>query len=74
VPEMRTPAGRERLTASPVPIVFDAHSRDATASKRRWRHGARGPVPVEIRNGLPPFRPYVYRGLGYDQLTGDDDD
>jgi len=22
-----------------------------------------------LRNGLPEFRPYVYRGTGYDQLT-----
>ena len=25
----------------------------------------------ETRNGLPPFRPYTYRGLGYDLYTGE---
>lgn len=25
----------------------------------------------EIRNGLPDFVPYIYRGTGYDQLTGE---
>ena len=30
------------------------------------RHGRAEPDRREIRNGLPEFVPYVYRGLGYD--------
>ena len=70
MPEMRTIKGRERLRA-PAAIVFDPDTRAKSAAQRRRRHGSSGPVPVEIRNGLP-FRPYIYRGLGYDQY-GDDD-
>jgi hypothetical protein len=35
---------------------------------------SRNPVYVwqETRNGLP-FKPYTYRGLGFDQLTGERD-
>jgi len=29
--------------------------------------GTHVPDRREIRNGLPEFRPYVYRGTGYDQ-------
>jgi hypothetical protein len=29
-------------------------------------------IPRPIRNGLP-WKPYTYRGLGYDQLTGEAD-
>lgn len=27
--------------------------------------------PREVRNGLPEFRPYVYRGTGADAYTGE---
>jgi hypothetical protein len=27
------------------------------------------PAPGSVRNGLPGFRPYVYRGTGTDELT-----
>lgn len=33
----------------------------------RWAPSS-GPDRRMIRNGLPEFRPYVYRGLGYDTL------
>ena len=73
MPEMRTVEGRERLNA-PVVIVYDHHARDETAAQRRRRRGQRGPVPIEVRNGLP-FKPYVYRGVGWDIYdgTGDED-
>jgi hypothetical protein len=29
------------------------------------------PDPREVRNGLPPTRPYVYRGTGADAFTGE---
>jgi hypothetical protein len=70
MPELRTIEGRERLRA-PVAIVYDPDHRAKSAAQRRRRRGRSGPVPVEVRNGLP-FKPYVYRGLGYDQY-GDDD-
>ncbi|HEV2372086.1 MAG TPA: hypothetical protein VGS19_07955 [Streptosporangiaceae bacterium] len=78
-----------RFTVSVVPairVTLEPSSRDKAAMRRRYRHGtvprgvSRGmsttgsaALPVEIRNGLPEFRPYVYRGLGYDQF-GDDDE
>jgi hypothetical protein len=71
MPELRTIEGRERLRA-PVAIVYDPDTRAKSAAQRRRRRGASGPVPVEVRNGLP-FKPYVYRGVGYDIYTGDDD-
>jgi hypothetical protein len=44
-------------------------TRDPAEAQRRYRHGERAPAPgapvliwSEARNGLPPFRPYVYRG------------
>lgn len=73
-------------TRVPVRISLEPSSRDQTAMRRRYRHGTvpqgvvrgggrftAGALPVEIRNGLPEFKPYVYQGLGYDQY-GDDDD
>ena len=66
-----------RLDAG-IPITFEPPGRDSAAYQRRYRHGRRMDrgFPIEVRNGLPEFRPYVYRGLGYDQLTahlgGDD--
>ena len=48
----------------------------AARSERAWRNGqdagAQSPDLRERRNGIP-WRPYVYRGLGYDQLTGEMD-
>lgn len=32
------------------------------------------PAPAVIRHGLPEWRPYVYRGKGYDTLTAFMDD
>jgi hypothetical protein len=75
-----------RYTVSVAPgirVTLEPSSRDPAAMRRRYRHGTApegvtrggqraGALPVEIRNGLPPFKPYVYRGLGYDQY-GDDD-
>ena len=50
---------------------------DKTEAKRLERAGVRAESPGHAlliwqeppRNGLP-FRPYVYRGTGYDQLEG----
>ena len=38
----------------------------------RNRLGTMRPDHREIRNGLPEFRPYRYRGLGYDQYEQTD--
>jgi hypothetical protein len=74
---MPEPRYLERVRISRV--TLEPNSRDQAAAKRRQRNGrltgahggSSAQMPVEIRNGLP-FRPYVYRGLGYDQY-GDDD-
>ena len=64
-----------------VRIVFEPGRRNPAAMRRRYRNGTAaytgkdpegGALPVEIRNGRP-FKPYVYLGLGYDQLTGERD-
>ena len=54
-----------RLAAA-VPVTFEPPGRDSAAYQRgaRLNHG----FPVEVRNGLPEFRPYVYRGTGVDTL------
>jgi hypothetical protein len=58
------------LTGRPV-------EQNSAEAKRRERAGIRGRPGVTAliwreppANGLP-FKPYVYRGLGYDQLTGE---
>ena len=33
--------------------------------------GPKVPDPRQVRNSLPPFRPYVYRGTGADAYTGE---
>lgn len=76
MPEPRYPVD---ATAA-IRITLEPGSRDLAAAKRRNRagtgsgRGARA-LPVEVRNGLPAFKPYVYRGTGTDTLTphlGDD--
>jgi hypothetical protein len=50
----------------------------AAYGRRRWAErqgraraaGVLSPDRREVRNGLPEFRPYVYRGTGADVLTG----
>ena len=70
---------RDRSTDAALRVTLEPNSRDSAAAKRRHRagkisehRGSFAQMPVEVRNGLP-FKPYVYRGLGYDQLTGDHD-
>lgn len=63
MPEPRTPAAWERLTR-PARFAFAPGAETARP----------GTVPVEIRNGLPEFKPYVYRGVGYDIYSGEGDD
>lgn len=73
-----------RRDAAPVlgaRFTLEKQARDPVATRRRYRHGTMpenvshgvggigGSLPVEIRNGMPPFRPYVYRGTGHDILT-----
>ena len=62
----------DRAATVPVRVTLEPGSRDPAAYQRRIRsgrvRGRKGPdgsLPVEIRNGLP-WKPYVYRGLGYD--------
>lgn len=63
---------RDRAATVPARVTLEPGKRDPAAYQRRirsgrvrGRRGAVGSLPVEIRNGLP-WRPYVYRGLGYD--------
>ena len=73
MPEPRNLEGRERH-GLPSVTFETTDARGEPEYQRRCRAGGRRPrgVPVEVRNGLP-FKPYVYRGVGYDQFTGEDD-
>ena len=71
---MPEPRRRRDLDSHLPALALETHaSRPATATNRR-RRGRTGPVPTEIRNGLPDLKPYVYRGVGYDIYTGLGDD
>lgn len=66
MPSPRAAYGRE-FTAVPA-IEVDAKTRDANAYARELHRGNSGPFsgkPVQIRNGMPEVKPYVYRGAGY---------
>jgi len=72
MPESR--AGR--LPSTNIRVTLEPETRNPAAARRRQRagrpgYGSKGAVAVEIRNGLP-FRPYIYRGLGYDQMEASD--
>ena len=54
------------LTAPPR-VIIETTKVDPTGARRRMRRGERASRPIEIRNGLPDFKPYVYRGTGTDQ-------
>jgi hypothetical protein len=56
-------ADRDLCTAIPVQILARNRGSDRMSGPFRGR-------PVEVRNGLPVGRFYVYRGLGYDQVSG----
>ena len=65
---------RSMLKSAAIRVILEPATRDLAAAQRRTRagkrigrHGASAGMPVEVRNGLP-FKPYVYRGLGYDQM------
>jgi len=48
-----------------------------TAQDPSWRRGRSRLVWTETRNGLPDFRPYVYRGTGediYEDLYDDEEE
>jgi hypothetical protein len=51
----------------PCPQCAEAARQDSYT--RRGVRSARTEDRREIRNGLPEFVPYVYRGTGEDQLT-----
>ena len=65
MPKLRNPSGRVTSAAQSDPRTL-GH----TEAQRRYRAGVRcpagsggtQPVYVERRNGLPPFKPYRYRG------------
>lgn len=61
---------RERYSVS-QPIQARVADGSSNAYQRRYRAGLRGMVWGQPRNGLP-WKPYVYRGRGYD-IYGDDD-
>jgi len=60
VAELRNGRG---LTTGPR-IIVETTKVDPSAARRRMRRGESASRPVEIRNGLPDFKPYVYRGGG----------
>ena len=76
MPELRSAI--RNLPAPVPPIEIDSKTRDQNAYRTDLRHGAqnqgafRAGKIVEIRNGLPDFVPYVYRGTGNDQLEESD--
>ena len=72
MPSPRAAYGRDYT--APAQIEIDAKNRDRAAYIRERRRGDSGPFrgkPVEIRNGLPGLKPYVYRGAGHDILECD---
>jgi hypothetical protein len=73
------PSPRRALPPATSPVTLESVKRDEAAYVRRLRAGksgnghagrSSGTVPTAFRNGLPGFRPYVYRGTGYDQHLG----
>lgn len=69
-----TPAALRRHYKRKEPVCdlcAEARKRQTAADyarrSGRWAPSS-GPDRREIRNGLPEFRPYVYRGTGYDVL------
>lgn len=56
----------------PCPACYQAML-TSQGTRGGYNGGANSPDRRERRNGLPEFRPYVYRGLGFDALTGDAD-
>jgi hypothetical protein len=66
---MAEPRADRGLTAVPRTEI-DAKNRDAARYVREMRRGDSGPFRagrvVELRNGMPEVRPYVYRGSGHD--------
>jgi len=68
-----TPAAARRHWRRREPLCDDctrAH-RNQQAARKGHDPGAHSFDGREIRNGMPDFVPYVYRGTGYDQLTGE---
>jgi hypothetical protein len=67
----------EPRIAGVAPLQFDTLKRAGKPERPRARRpdgtiarprrSVRDAVPVEVRNGMP-FKPYVYRGTGRDQL------
>lgn len=67
------------MSARRPPIAVSITGRRATPAeyRRRLRAGHRSPLGgqldpwwVTTRNGLPEFRPYIYRGTGRDAYDG----
>ena len=67
MPAPRTDGVRPAAMNIQVARVTEA---EAQARHRAGNGGSRY-VPRQVRNGLPPLRPYVYRGTGYDLFTGE---
>jgi hypothetical protein len=72
VPSPRAHRGRD--FQAPAPVVYDSEKRVAADPARSPEQHSLGKVRAgfrEVRNGLP-FRPYVYRGTGTDQMENAD--
>lgn len=51
-----------RNIAASVHVEIDHAHGDHAREMRHRRAGHTGPIPVRVVNGLPEFKPYVYRG------------
>ena len=64
---------RHRRRGEPAcPACLEAE-RLRNSDRYGWEVTALTPDRREVRNGIP-WKPYVYRGLGFDQLTGEGND
>ena len=63
------PGPRVTFEAATTRLGATEMTRRRRAGRARGADGAAGTLPVETRNGLPEFKPYVYRGTGRDRLT-----
>lgn len=65
---------RHHRRGEPLCEACAAEQRRVGAERKGCASGNHTPDLREIRNGLPEFVPYVYRGTGYDTLTAHLDD
>lgn len=58
MPELR----HGRFPRRDITVQVKSAAVDRADQKARERAGKPGPRVVEVRNGMPEFKPYVYRG------------